>query len=381
MSLITFHLFDMDGVLLKPLGYHTSLRTSVKRIGKALGAPKTELTTDEIAKFEALSVTNEWDSVAICTAVILVHIWGGDGSIRLDGLKPRPQTVTIEKPDFSAFLDTFHQVGHLPGQSAYQKLMTDHPWLNDGQQDYLALVLQHSRDIYTSPTLPGYQETVLGSEAFQKNYGLPPQLQIASYLVTHDQPFLNQDQTTAFRRWLARPGNAAGILTNRPCRTPAGYLSSPEAELGAKLVGLENLPLLGSGLLAWYAVTQRSLPDHTYLKPNPVHTLGLLQMILGEQPETALSRAALLADGQGDRADWEALEGARVVIYEDAAKGLQSGIAAREKLAAIGIRIDLKLIGVTDHSTKHRALEGLADEIIPAIHHLDWIDEDGTRLQ
>jgi hypothetical protein len=33
-------LFDMDGVLLQPRGYHTALQTSVKRIGQALGVPE-----------------------------------------------------------------------------------------------------------------------------------------------------------------------------------------------------------------------------------------------------------------------------------------------------------------------------------------------------
>jgi len=368
----TLFLFDMDGVLLTPMGYHTSLRTSVRRIGLALGAPNTELHHEEIAKFEALGVTNEWDSLAICTAVVLLHLWKFDTTIRLKGLKPCAKRVAENAPDFAAFLASFNNTGDLPGHAAYQQIVADLPWLDDAQRGHLREILHNCRDIYTSPTLPGYQETVLGSETFQQNYGLDPQLHIESYLLKHDQPVMTSEQVTDLLAWLSIPENAASILTNRPCRTPEGYLSSPEAEIGAKLVGFENLPMLGSGMLAWFAVTQRQLPDHTFLKPNPVHALGLMQMILGQRPEAALVKATDLFLGKSPASDWSELDGAKVVIFEDAAKGLKCGMAARDLLLQLGIKINLSLIGVTVNPDKRHALQGLADRIFPDINQIDW---------
>ena len=367
-------LSDMDGVLLRPLGYNTSLQTSVQRIGAALGAPKTRLHPDQIAKFEASNVTNEWDSMAICTALILLHIWKTDGSIRLDGLAPRTEVLSFDLPAFDPFLSRFHNVGHEPGHTAYHQLIESNPWLDDAQKAQLAEILYHSREIYTSPTLPGYQETVLGSETFELNYKLSPQLEIESFLLKYDLPVLDETHSAAFRNWLAAPDHLAGILTNRPSACPPGYLSSPEAELGAQCVGMQDLPMLGSGMLAWFASTQLHLPDYVFLKPHPVHALGLLQMILGQPAESALMKAYDLTEGNGQNSDWAILDGAKIVIFEDAAKGLTCGIAARETLAKIGIEVELELIGVTTNVDKAAALKPLAVRIIPDLNQVQWMD-------
>jgi hypothetical protein len=73
---------------------------------------------------------------------------------------------------------------------------------------------------------------------------------------------MTDQQYILLREWLKLPNHKAGILTNRPSRSPDGYLSSPEAELGMALIGLEDLPYVGSGILAWFAVNNCQLPDH-----------------------------------------------------------------------------------------------------------------------
>lgn len=366
------YLFDMDGVLLTPNGYHTSLRASVKRIGRALGAPNADLSPEAIAKLEALSVTNEWDSLAIAAALTLLHVWKYDPTIQLNGLTPHPAQIVGTSPDFEGFLETFTDVGDLPGHSAYQKILKEVTWLTEDQQQHIRNVLHESRNLSRSLTQPAYQETVLGSRTYQEHYRLEPQLDLESYLIKYDQPVMTEKQYAKFQNWLNDPEHAAGILTNRPSRTPSDYLSSPEAELGAQLIGMDHLPMLGSGLLAWYAVTRRSLPDYVYFKPNPVHSLGLLQMTQGQSAEAALSKAADLESGQGIRSDWGWLEGSHIVIFEDAAKGLQSGQAARDLLAGLGVQIQLILIGVTTNPTKREALTDFADFIVSDINQIDW---------
>ena len=46
-------LFDMDGVLLEPGGYHKALTETVRLIGESLGYKNVELTPADIAAFEA----------------------------------------------------------------------------------------------------------------------------------------------------------------------------------------------------------------------------------------------------------------------------------------------------------------------------------------
>jgi hypothetical protein len=369
-------LFDMDGVLLKPGGYHRSLMESVKRIGHALGAPQTELREDQIAKFEALTVTNEWDSLAICTALTLIHIWQFDDSVRLEGLSATTGIITDQAPDFDAFLENFTDVGDLPGHAAYAHLLKKHRYLSQAQTDHLAEILLNCRDIYHSLTLPIHQEIVLGSVEFERNYNIKSQLNIDSYLFQHDKPVMTQQHSQALQNWLANPNHHAGILTNRPCRTPKDYLSSPEAELGANLIGWDHLPVLGSGLLAWYAVTQQKLPDFTYFKPHAVHTLALLQMIAGCPTKDALAKATSLSRKEGNNNAWAWLKGSRITIFEDSAKGLKSGIAARYCLEDIGIYADFYFVGVTDNSIKYQALQQLSDVIIPNINEIDWQELD-----
>lgn len=366
-------LFDMDGVLLKPGGYHQAFKASVKRIGKALGAPKTEITAQQIAQFEALSVTNEWDSVAICSALVLIEVWKLDESIRLtEDIPLRTFIILPEMPNFQAFLDSFNQVGDLPGESAFNKIINEHSWLNVDQRDHLQKILFNCRDIYKSLTLPIHQEMVLGSQSFQENYHLSPKLNIESYLLKFDQPLMALEQSSELQKWLTKKNHCVGILTNRPNASPPGFISAPEAEMGAKLVGLDGAPMLGSGMLNWYAEKVCSLPQHTFLKPNPVHALSLMQLCIGQKTKEAIQRSVALWKGQAQKSHWKPFEGANVSIFEDSVKGLQSGLAAKSLLETLDININLNLIGVTNNLIKKKALLEIADEVIPTINQTQW---------
>lgn len=365
-------LFDMDGVLLAPGGYHQSLRASVKRNGILLGAPNTDLTEDQIARFEALNITNEWDSVAICAALTLVHLWQMDPNIRLDGLRPPKQPITLETPDFDPFLMTLPDGGHLPGKTSYRFLCNQYSWLNPNQREHLWSILANCRDIYHSLTLPAHQETVLGSRTFQEYYQLTPQLNTESYLLMYDRPIMTDRKFNALQKWREDPNHIAGIMTNRPSSTPPEYLSAPEAELGIKLIGLRDLPYIGSGILGWFAVNNCQLPDHHLLKPNPVHALSLIQHCLGTSLGESLQSAVALWKNQGTNSNWDELDQAKIVVFEDSVKGLRSVETACELLKKNGLSIDLTLVGVSDNPIKRQALEEQTPNLIKSINEIDW---------
>jgi hypothetical protein len=367
-----FILFDMDGVLLKPGGYHQALKATVRRIGKSLGVLSARLSDDQIAHFEALSVTNEWDSAAISAALILLRAWKVNPDERLGTHPLNADVLTDQAPEIDVFLNTFTDVGDLPTVSAYEKITRENTWLNGSQRDTLKRLLYHSRDIYKSPILPWHQETVLGSRAFQENYNLEPKLNIESYLTSYDRQVMSFETRKNIHTWLAYPDHRAGIMTNRPSSTPPGYLSSPEAELGAKLVQVDHLPLIGSGMLAWFAATQCELPDHTFLKPNPVHALALMQMCLGASPTNALQLAYDLWRGGGKKEDWDQFNGSHITIFEDAVKGLRAGISSQVLLERIGIDIDLRLVGISSNPIKRAELEKIADVVLSDINQFDW---------
>jgi hypothetical protein len=365
-------LFDMDGVLLKPGGYHQALKATVNRIGVALGFPAVDLTDDQTAHFEALSITNEWDSLAISTALMLIKAWEFDPNLRLDGYRVNEIKLDAQLPAIDAFLGSFTNVGDLPSQSAYAKITDENAWLNQSQKDHLKEILFNTRDIYKSLTLPWHQETVLGSQVFQSTYGLEPKLDTESYLQVYDRPVLTPEKRKKFEEWLADDRHCAGILTNRPSQTPPGYLSSPEAELGAALVEMEHLPLLGSGLLAWFAATQCGLPDHSLFKPNPVHTLALMQLCGGLPAEDALRKAYDLWQGEGNSGDWVKFDASKVIVFEDSVKGLQSVRSAQALLAGEDINIDAILFGVSNNAIKKAELQKIADTVYTDINQVNW---------
>jgi hypothetical protein len=365
-------LFDMDGVLLIPGGYCESLKSSVKRMGLALGMSSVDLTNDQIARFEARSITNEWDTLAICTVLSLLEIWQSDPEVRLNSLVPKKDRLSSQTPAYDDFLDSFTHVGSLPCRSAYEKIIQENPALGESQKSHLREILFNARDIDKSPLLGSHQETVLGSEAFHDHYHLAPQLGIKSYLTEYDQPALTPETKKTLYTWLSDNNHLAGIMTNRPSSTPPGYLSSPEAELGAELIGMRDLPLLGSGMLAWFAVTQCQIPDHVLLKPNPVHALALMQICFGEPVNKALSLAYDLWRGVGHRNDWLKLNHAEILIFEDARKGFESGQTAKALLDQQKIDIDLQLIGISQNPIKRAALQELADQVFSDINEVVW---------
>ncbi len=370
----SFILFDMDGVLLKPLGYHQSLRSMVNRIGRSLGAPNTNLTHAQIAKFESLGVSNEWDSLAISTALILLDLWKLDPDLRLSGLTKTQPLLSKTSPDFDAFLDRFTYDDRLPCESAHIQLLHNHQWLNSAQKRQLENILLNSRNIYNSPIMGAYQETVLGSNTFQENYGLEPQLGIESFLSKYDQPMMTQTTKAAFKRWLSEPNHYAGIMTNRPSACPPGYLSSPEAELGAVRAGVGDLPIIGSGMLAWYAKQFTDLPEYELLKPNPVHALGLILKTLGQTTRSALDSAFRIWHVEGQKEVWQSLNNNKMIIIEDSVNGLACGQAAQNLLEKNGVQVGLTKVGISNDPNKRKALATQTDMIMTDINDINWQD-------
>ena len=67
-------LFDMDGVLLQPRGYHLALQRTVDIISRMMGFGEYLLSDEAIAQFEALGISSEWHSSALCTALWMTAI-------------------------------------------------------------------------------------------------------------------------------------------------------------------------------------------------------------------------------------------------------------------------------------------------------------------
>ncbi|GAB4504788.1 MAG: hypothetical protein Fur0043_17820 [Anaerolineales bacterium] len=353
-------LFDMDGVLLEAHAYHDALQDTVNLAGKMLGFEGTLLSMEDIAAFESLGVTSEWDSAAICVALLLDARWQIDPQARLpNNLRSSLPSCALHRPDFCSFIAALNVTtdSKSPWECAWQHLQETREY-NLQQEAEMKRLLLGARQIDRSPTMRLFQELVLGSRVFTQIYDLLPQLDAPGYLEARDIPTLDAINRTRLLAWLESPGHHAAVMTNRPGRWPDDSQGSPEAEAGLRLTGLERLPMVHWGSLEWLAARLGVDNPQRLCKPAASHALAALRLAIGDQPYDALEAATALTNGRL-LPEWKQLDGSRVTIFEDSENGLRSLLRAADLLAAHGIRIVPRLIGITPSPLKQRVLSDL----------------------
>jgi phosphoglycolate phosphatase-like HAD superfamily hydrolase len=364
-----FLLFDMDDVLLKPGAYHQALRETVRLVAASLGYSELSLSQADIQAFEAAGVYSEWDTTAICAVLMLAAAWQYDPAIQL------PNTIMVEPgvrlpvqpPEFSSFARRLGgpELQELrPLQRAERLLLDGQHGFTPDQSEGIRHILHTARAADGSLTHCTFQELVLGSDVYAQAYQRPAVLNAQSYLQRYDVPLVPAETVGSIRRWLKNPTHSAAIFTSRPSRPLPGVFSTPEAEMGAALVGLEELPIIGLGSLLWLS-QQRQAGAQAFVKPSPVHVLSALLLALGYPPLTCLQEAATLAlDGSASEF-WKNLEGAEIAVFDDSPAGLGSAASARDCLASAGISIDLQVFGIAGDSQKIAALQSLGAKTCP----------------
>ncbi|MEE9216222.1 MAG: hypothetical protein V3U32_02200 [Anaerolineales bacterium] len=362
-------LFDLDGILLEPLAYHRALQDTVGLVGKALGYRTVILTQDDIELFESVGVTSEWDSAAICAALLLRGIWTiyPDRGLPPAPALPRARMHDLPKPQLQDF---FRSLESSISADTSPVVVAEHSLLNDGfaytesQTIALQTILRMAHQPYRSLTHRIFQELVLGSRVFQDTYDLEAHLDVDGYLTSLDHSILTADLREQLLAWLEQPGHHAAVFTNRPSRPSLRAQDAPEAEMGLAAVDLEELPLVARGGLAWLAES-RGLPPDTLLKPSAVHTLAALLHAAGHPLEAALQAAAGLALDEIRDPIWEDFAGAEIYAFEDSAAGLRSVRSAQAILARVGIAVEPVLIAVTQSSRKRKSLQVAGGDVFP----------------
>ena len=364
-------LFDMDGVLLESHGYHLALQETVRRMAQALGFGEATLSPDDIATFESGGITSEWDEAAVSAALLLQTAWKKEPGLALPDsltLPIRHVPAPLPAPDFLALAQALSTPELLPfhplERAERHFLSTDH--LFPAQSNILLELIRGARDPQRSLTHRTFQELILGSAEFARTYGLPAVLGCESYLLKYDTSNLSCAESTRLRDWMSAPGHAAIVITSRPSRPPAGIFSTPEAELGAALVGLDDIPICGWGGMCWLGM-QRQADPQSFLKPSPVHALAALRMAMGEGQETALTEAADLVETGLAGRGWERLDGAQVSVFEDTPGGIKCLRAAKGTLKKAGIEIETKYYGIAQNPVKIEALQANEAQVFPTL--------------
>lgn len=369
-------LFDMDGVLLRSKGYYRGLQAAIKLLGQNLGIARPGVSMEQIARLESCGIYHIWDHMAVFSALLLIHTWPQTPQARIPTLLDPAPDAFLDIPD----IDFASAIQKLDAGQAYSMaqindlLQSLQAGLNASQKAYLDLLFQTSQQIYRSPVIPIMQEFVLGSQQFSQIYALPSQLNTPSYPQLYDQAALSKRHHKQLLSWLNSENHHAAIFTNRPSSAPEDFFGTPEAEIGAQTIGLQDLPMIGAGALAWLAHKNKA-PTQSFNKPNPVHALAAMQAALGRPIEQCLNTAfSLVKDAQPKHEDWQVFSNASLFAFEDSKAGLASVQKACQLLSSRGIHIDARLIGISGQADKINALLEIADQVYADINESPLFD-------
>jgi hypothetical protein len=218
-------------------------------------------------------------------------------------------------------------------------------------------LLVDCESIQSSPTFNWFQEMVLGSPAFERIYDKACQINTASYLEKYDRKLLEPVWAERVVCWAGQAENGAAIMTSRPSNGPDGFAQEPDGQLGAELVGLGELSLVGNGEMRWLA-EQLDVTVAEVKKPAAAHALAALLAASGMSVPQSLEVLAGGLDVLG-REDFAYLDGSTVTVVEDTISGMLAVRAAADVLEKMDVRITLRNVGVATDAAKVAALEGM----------------------
>lgn len=379
-------LFDLDGVLVYPGGYKAALQATIDHFAVQMGQQLVGLTIDEIAEFEACGITNEWDSSVMCVSTMLVDIllrrpelgrdFPGPEDFGSLALAIRSNGASTKRPDF---VSVAREVSMRTPPGAPPTETIDRVVRERAGGRFGAILDELLGDIYSiqTPTTRILQHFTLGSERFRQTYGLEPELETTSMLITHDTPIISQEMLRKLMERIepGKPGMA--IYTARPSLPPPGAPLtatqgnySPEADLAAELLGLSGrAPLIAGGAMTWLAALRGRAPAD-YIKPSPVQALAAIGAACSGQIIGALEAAARVVEE--DRIDEPlmllAKEPTQVVVFEDAKGGIQATRRAVELLSQAGMPVSCVAVGVAEETTKRQALAEVADRVVDNVN-------------
>jgi beta-phosphoglucomutase-like phosphatase (HAD superfamily) len=363
-------LFDMDGVLLKPQGYHRALKETVRMAGISAGIGEVVLTDEQIAQFEALGISSEWHSSSLCMAMMV--------------LLKQKYPIRENEPSIPVILDLedlFEAIAAQPirnsainrGVGAIKSLAATYglPGLE------ASAMVEESESIKHSPTTNWFQELILGSGAYTSTFLKEAQFHTEGYLMLFDEKLINGYLAENVIAWADQKDCGASIMTNRPSRGLSGSQGAPDAEMGALLAGFETMPLVGYGEVSWLAdYSHREVGELS--KPGWAHALSAILVAGGWSMKESLIFVSQALNLQR----WDGLDHLRdctVTVFEDTPSGVVAVQEAGALLNNQGLNLEVKKIGIAEDPVKQSALSAQGATIFPDINvALTSLDNFGT---
>jgi len=379
----TLLLFDIDEVLINPIGYNVAMRLAVEYFVKQMGLDFGGPTDQEIAAFHAYGMTNEWLSGAMCLAAILVEA----ADVQPDRIRGSLQSTMVafrqggrgcSRPDFAAVAEAVYQNNASVVHTATPVFDTLSQQTSPKLYPVLSEVLGNIRPP-DAPFAAIFQQFALGSAQFSDIYDLEPILDCDPCLAL-DESALSSEVRERLRQVLASGDYFAAIYSARPSLPPKNLsvqeleavdrrIYPPEAEMAAAIAGLSDLPLIGAGSMAWLAECRGKALD-SYVKPSPAQALAAIAAAISGDERTALEAAAHLVEENHIVEPLEELaEGStHVVVFEDSSGGIRAARQAADVLRTAGTSIRVTGIGIAQDHVKREILAETADWLAPNIN-------------
>jgi hypothetical protein len=384
-------LFDIDSVLVEPLGYRAALMATLQRLIRHIGFDEDLLPDiDTIEYFEAMHITSEWDMAPIILAILLESLAQATPDLRLPSaisdLQTTSQARSIKKIDYRKTVEILsdHLVnGEYPAATALRisgncssKYGGSHLGLfpHIAGSSLLKDLLSNTRDPYLSATTRYFQHYSLGSQVYSKVYGIPPVFESTSMLESCDKPLLNPGLRDEILSRYMHGDLGVAAITNRPSYPPRevtntllGY--APEAEMALDLNGLSQIPLIGFGRLR-YVAEQHGLETEALLKPSPVHVIAAIMAAITEDELESIQNAVQLRELHSDNETTEILHEPlqlfrklpaklHIHIFEDTRWGIEAAYQAGKMLKSAGIPNKIHAWGIANNPQKVKSLEQL----------------------
>ena len=390
------YLFDVDAVLLHPGGYRAALQATLRHFAQQLGLSTALLTPEQVDVFEAHSIISEWDISAICIAAVVQEGLLAAPALAvpaalpaaLDALRSHgaPAVPDINPALLARSTAAALRPGEHPAQAAARVLASDLRVAADARctelRALLNHILLHTRDPHQSLIFRIFQNFALGSSAFTECYGLPAPFIAPGMLAVEDRPALDPKWASEILAATQTDAVRAVIYTARPSLPPTATTVgagtySPEAEQGARMAGLQALPVVGVGAMQWLADTLGG-DAAEFSKPAPLHALGAIACALFAPAADALRAAHHLLRTHQLPPLMESLRGRplRVVVFEDSARSIHGTQQAGAILQAAGVPASMLGCGIAQSAAKRAQLSAVGAQLyddvnaaLAAVHH------------
>ena len=388
-------LFDIDGVLLHPGGYRAGLRQSLAYFLSELGLGDRWLPDEaEVAAFESIGITAEWDMIPIWLAFVLKTLAENtSGSIDWPDWPAaaswaRGKQVSSHRDSLVETILALRPLlagGAIPSDSVCAACLQPHVELLhpvSGQGVFRAL-LDRTRDFSASRTTRVFQAFILGSETYEQVYQRTPPVTCSSALEEFDRPFLSPQMTERIESLCSQNQLSAAAFTARPSLpldgqrgARAGY--SPEAEIALRTLGMNRIPLVGYGAMV-YLADQYGLQADSLLKPAPFQALAAISAACTGEVRSSLDWAydysqrftsgdslPLTEEKNTDRPA-SLPKSIDLYVFEDTRSGVLSARRAAELLRIGGIQVRVHALGIATNRDKKTALEQVGAVVYPDI--------------